>query len=45
MGPWMAEIDHHDVAVKASEGWTNRTETVADLQPIGAAQPRDDTEP
>ena len=45
MGPWMAEIDHHGVTVKASECWTNRTETVADLQPIRAAQPRDDTEP
>ena len=45
MGPRMAEIDHHGVAVKASEGWTNRTQAVAYLQPIRAAQPRDHTKP
>ncbi len=39
--PWMPEINDDGVTGKSVECRRNRTKTIADLQAIGAAQPRD----
>lgn len=41
----MPEIDDDDIAGKSTERRANRSQTVADLQTVGAAQPWDYSQP